>query len=103
MIIYSNGTFQITLNFTEPFVENRRHDPAEQKGAAAESQRVFSVYLNGRMIPGDMDLTWQYCVQTAVEEKFITEVKDGEGISLRFVPVKGQAVISGLAVLRLNP
>ena len=48
----------------------------------------FSVYLNGLMTFGNLDLTGKNGVQTAVGEKYITEVKDGEDFSLRVCPCK---------------
>jgi beta-galactosidase len=96
-----DACYRVVLYFAEPFSEKRRCSPAEKTGADSDGQRIFRVAVNGAMLIPSLDIASTYGEQRAVEKMFIVEAKGGAGISIQFIPVKGQPVLNGIIVEKL--
>jgi len=96
-----DGIYSVELYFTEPFDKERRLKPLEKTGADANGDRVFDVAVNNISILKNFNIAEQYGVQQAVNEKFITKAEKEQGISIRFTPIKGEAIVSGIKICKL--
>ena len=79
-----NGRYSVALTFVEP--------------RASAGERQFDVIANGiRALAGFDIAATAGGPHTAVTRRFSVDVRDG-GLTLRFVPVKGQAIVSAIAI-----
>lgn len=84
-----DGTYELELDFIEP--ENTTPD-----------SRVFSITFNGESLLNNLDLMKDYGYAVAVKKRFVVTVAGGNGILIGFEPAKGQTVLSGIKVKRIN-
>jgi beta-galactosidase len=81
-----DGTYQVTLSFIEP--------------AAAAGERQFDVIANGDKKLRALDVAASAgAPMTLVKRDFTVKVKGGS-LSLHFAPIKGQAIVSAVEVVR---
>jgi len=95
-----DGDYQVELYFTEPFSKERRLKPEEQCGTDSDGERVFDVLLNNVGVLKNLNLAQQFGEQQAVKEAFNTTAV-GSGISIHFIPVKGEPVLCGIVIRKL--
>lgn len=96
------GKYELSLCFTEPFNRNERKD-ADRTGTSADGERIFDVSINGEKIIHALNLSEEYGDQAAVIKTFVLPVsKKDDGINIKFTPIKGKTVLSGIKVTRLN-
>jgi len=96
-----DGNYSVELYFTEPFQKERRLKPLEMTGADSNGDRVFDVVINNITVLKNFNIAGQFGVQQAVNEKFRTKAEKGQGISIRFNPIKGEAILSGIIVRKI--
>jgi beta-galactosidase len=79
-----NGRYKITLQFEEP--------------AAAAGERVFDVLVNGKAVLKRFDILAAAGGKLrAVDKSFQAKAQDG-ALLIEFKPVKGQALVTALAI-----
>ncbi|MBF4473031.1 glycoside hydrolase family 2 TIM barrel-domain containing protein [Flavobacterium sp. HJJ] len=83
-----DGRYEIDLQFCE----------LEQYEAG---KRIFDININGKEIAKSFDLFEHSSMLTALIKTYSVEVKDGKGVRIDFIPVVGQAIISGIKLTRL--
>ncbi len=83
-----DGQYEVTLAFAEP--------DRLQKG-----DRVFDVIINDQPVLSAVDLTAQYGFARAATFKSVVTAA-GKGITIRFNPLKGAAILNGLRINKLN-
>lgn len=96
-----DGCYRVILCFAEPFTNARRFLPAEKTGADSQGNRVFHVWVNDTIIIPSLDIAFMYGECRAVEKMFNVDAKEGSGILIQFIPVKGQPVLNGVIVEKL--
>ncbi len=70
--------------------------------AEAAGERVFDVVINGVPVLERVDIPRQVGVQRAMVKKCLVDAYDGEGITIMFSPVKGQAILNAIKLLKVN-
>ena len=82
-----DGTYDVVVRLTEI-----RHQAA--------GERVFDVRVNDQALFTRLDLAAQYGRYVAVERTMRADARDGSGIEIRFVPLAGQPIVSGILIRR---
>jgi beta-galactosidase len=80
-----DGDYRITLSFAEP-------------SRLKKGDRVFSVTANDQAVIRELDLADEYGFATATTKTFIVKAINGEGVQLRFIPQKGNAILNGIQI-----
>jgi len=70
---------------------------AETKNDSA-GKRVFSVRINGENVIENLDLPASVGIRRAFSRTFIVAAKNG--ITIEFIPVVGEPVVSGIRISR---
>jgi beta-galactosidase len=97
------GTYEVTLSFATPVSrEDAIVNNVSGNAGRTFSQRSFNVSINGVAVLQDLDLTAVYGSLTAVERTFKITSVNGEGIVVKFIPVRGKTIISALKVRKMN-
>lgn len=81
------GKYYIYLYFSELSTDDKE-------------ERVFSVDINGSTVLTDFDIRKEYGAHTAVIEKCTSNVKDNEGLRVRFTPSKGHSVLNAIRIYK---
>jgi len=85
------GKYRITLLLSEPFSKQQRKN----------TERVFDIYLNGRLWQHQMNIEKEVGVQSAVVLDKIIEVKTDEGIKIEFKTVSDKTLLNGVSLQKL--
>lgn len=83
----ADGNYELELDFIAP-------DKTEE--------RIFNITFNGETLLANLNLMKDYGYATAVKKRFIVSVANGKGILVGFEALKGQAVLSGIKVKKIN-
>lgn len=99
----ADGLYELTLCFVEPDSDHPQEpliytfsDPKEPKSKTAA--RVFSVEINGTQMLDDLNLAREFGPLEAVTCRFRVYAKDQNGIDVKFLPVQGDPVLSGIRI-----
>jgi len=82
-----DGFYELVMGFQEPVYDGAGH-------------RVFRVEINGMPVLSELDLAAGAGRWTAVEIRTVLDVEGGEGIHIRFLPVRGAPILSALRLLK---
>ena len=102
-----DGKYKINLYFVEPkFKGNNRvlydlNATKDDPGIVSE-KRVFDIYLNGELVIDDFNLANEYPEKYGVQQTFTIEITDKKGLIVQLKPLKGEPVISGLLIEKLD-
>jgi len=80
-----NGKYRLTLAFAEP---NRLN----------KGDRIFDVSINDEIVLKDMDLAAMNGFAQAALKTFIVDLKNGNGLQLKFDAKKGNAILNGIKI-----
>ena len=69
---------------------------------ADDTERIFSVAVNGMTVLKDFNIAEEYGFNTAVIQKYTVSVSDGKGLSVDFLPTKGLAVLNAIRIIRVG-
>lgn len=69
---------------------------------ADDTERIFSVAVNGTTVLKDFNIAEEYGFNTAVIQKYTVSVSDGKGLSVDFLPTKGLAVLNAIRIIRVG-
>jgi len=83
------GSYSITMFFAEP----EYHEAGK---------RVFDVSINQTKMLSNVDLYKEAGYCTGYSKKFIINVKENEGVTIKFEALKGKAIINGLQIEKTN-
>lgn len=83
------GTYAVTMFFAEP--EYHEAD-----------KRVFDVSINQTKLLSNLDLYKEAGYCTSYSKKFIINVKENEGLKIKFDAQKGKAILNGLQIEKTN-
>lgn len=67
-----------------------------------ETERVFSVSVNGLTVLRNFNIAEEYGYNAAVIQRIPIDVEGGKGLSVDFVPVKGLPVLNAINILRIQ-
>ena len=69
---------------------------------ADDTERIFSVAVNGTTVLKDFNIAEEYGFNTAVIQKYTVSVSDGKGLSVDFLPTKGLSVLNAIRIIRVG-
>jgi beta-galactosidase len=97
------GNYELTLHFAE--IENAAgkilpYNLAPSANAVPVPDRCFNVFIDGKIVLENLDITKQYGLATAVAQKIL--VTADRGINISFSSVKGKPVLNALQLRKLN-
>ena len=81
-----DGSYAVTLMFAEP--------------SAKPGERVFDVSVNGKVVVSRLDLSAKYGIARAATYTTSVTASGGAGITVNFTPIKGQAILNAIRVIR---
>ncbi len=84
-----DGTYELEMGFIEP-------ERVEDDG------RIFDVLVNGNRVIAGLNLMRDHGFAVAVNKKFIVNATGGKGIQVAFSAQRGQAVLSGIRIKKVN-
>lgn len=99
-----DGEYELVLHFAELLSDEKKEalaynlDNSASKEKAEE--RVFNVLINGKCVLENFNISEKYNALTAAAEKFKVLAEGGRGIEIRFEPLKGEAVLNAVQLLR---
>ncbi len=67
-----------------------------------ESERVFSVSINGTTVLSDFNIAEEYGHNTAVIQRFPVEVEDGMGLDIGFIKSEGLPVLNAIRIIKVQ-
>jgi beta-galactosidase len=100
-----DGQYEIALHFAELITPGTDkplvYDLNNQVRQGAVSNRSFDILINNSLVIKDLGTDNYLIPQRAYSTKIITDVKDGQGITVSFNATKGQAILNGIQVRKL--
>lgn len=102
-----DGTYSLILHFSElrsdieheALVYNLDDDGGKQRLAA---DRIFSVMLNDEEFLSQLSKSGQLVPEKALSFKTTIVVEEGEGVSVKFLPVRGEPFLNGIQLSRIR-
>lgn len=85
------GKYRVTLLLSEPFT------PQQRKNA----ERVFDIYLNGKLWQQQMNIEKEFGIQSAVVLIKIVEIKTDEWVNIEFRNSTGKTILNGVSIRKL--
>ena len=64
-----------------------------------ETEREFSVLINGTTVLENLNIAEEYGYHTAVVQRFPVDVEGGTGLTVDFVPTKGIAILNAIRII----
>jgi beta-galactosidase len=83
------GKYELELDFMEP-------------EKLTKTERIFNVRCNGEMLLANLNLAIDYGCAVAVKKRFIVNVDDDQGLTVDFEALKGQSILNGVKLKKLN-
>jgi beta-galactosidase len=102
------GKYEVTLHFAELMGNGIQSvlpynlDSLVAEGKEIPPQRIFDVYLNGKLVIKELNLAAKYGIARSAQRKFECMVTDDKGIKLVFKSIAGKPVLNALQVKKLN-
>lgn len=99
------GGYELTLHFAElqgAAAAPLAYNLSSGNTSGEKAQRVFNVTVNGRPLLQQFNIAAEYGVAAASSVSTVIYVKEGEGISIQFTPVKGVPVLNALQLRKKN-
>ena len=69
--------------------------------SATATERVFDVSLNGVKVLPSFDIAAEVGGEVGITKKFTVDVANGEGITIGFTPIKGEATLCAVRIYRV--
>ncbi|MFT3737668.1 MAG: glycoside hydrolase family 2 TIM barrel-domain containing protein [Breznakibacter sp.] len=100
-----DGKYAVYLYWAELVPTSKPTELAYNLGNNAvydqSSERSFHVNINGNYRLRDFDITREAGVATAIIKRFDVQVRNGQGIDVRFEAVKGEPVLNAIRVVKV--
>ena len=101
-----NGNYKVNLYFVEPNLKSKEQIIFNLKydveGTDEEEQRIFDVYLNDTLLEKQFNMAEAYPEKYGIIKTGILSIKNDEGLTISLKPVKGEPVLSGILIEKLN-
>lgn len=94
------GNYSVYLHFAELAgkVKASVYNLGNEAVSAEGQERVFDVLINGIKVLSDFDIAAQVGVYAPIVERFDVDVLGSEGITIQFVPKKGEPVLNAVSI-----
>ncbi|MNY15003.1 hypothetical protein D3C86_1481950 [compost metagenome] len=101
-----DGRYDLTLHFAELISDVKREALVynlDNKEVAGQKriERSFDVLVNNVKMIGQLGSDNYLVPETAYNTRLFVNVKDGKGIRLQFVPLKGDAILNGIQLRKI--
>lgn len=80
------GRYEVELDFAEP-------------EKILDGDRIFNISINGEKVENELDLMAENGLAVASKKKYIIDTRNS--IDIKFIPLKGKAVLNGLKITKL--
>ena len=101
-----DGRYYVYLYFadlTGPFRgKPMLYDIGNEALSYGETERVFSVSINGTPVLSDFNIAEEYGFNTAVVQRFPVEIEDRKGLSVEFIQSQGLPVLNAIRIMRVQ-
>ncbi len=99
-----DGRYLVYLYFadlTEPFRgKPMLYGLGNEVVSSGETNRIFSVSINGTTVLSDFNIAQEYGYNTAVVQRFPVEVEGGSGLDIGFIRSEGLPVLNAIRIIR---
>lgn len=101
-----DGKYYVYLYFADLTGPSRGkpmlYDIGNEALSFGETERVFSVSINGVTILRDFNIAGEYGYDTAVVQRFPAESEGGKGLSIDFIQSQGLPVLNAIRIMRVQ-
>lgn len=102
-----NGLYEITLHFAELVAIDEKETLAYnlddgETVAAEDTERVFDVWVNDKLVLKDLNLAEETGRERAVAYRLVTELHDDEGLLVSLKPKKGEPVLNAIEIKKMH-
>ncbi|MPQ47444.1 hypothetical protein GCQ56_10555 [Marinifilum sp. N1E240] len=102
-----DGRFEVSLLFMEPNTRLKRQPLVYEliKGTSNKNtneKRVFNLLVNGQIVLKDFNILENAGARSAIEKKIVVHVKDNKGITVKFAPIEGTTILSGISLRKIR-
>lgn len=98
------GKYELTLHFAELLggqVQELPYNLSNPDRIEPNGKRIFTVYVNGKLLLDNFDIVDQYGSATAVSKTVSVTVTGAEGIEIDFKAIEGEPVLNALQVKKM--
>ena len=99
-----DGSYSVYLYFAELDSNQDRSELVYNldNNAVSEglTERIFNVWINGKLQLPRCNIARQYGVGRAVIRKIEVNVLDGKGLSIDFEPIEGSSILNAISIIR---
>ncbi|WP_316811844.1 glycoside hydrolase family 2 TIM barrel-domain containing protein [Pedobacter heparinus] len=101
-----DGRYDLTLHFAELISDTKREALVynldnKEVTAQKRAERTFDVLVNNVKMIDQLGSNNYLIPETAYSTRLFVDVKDGKGIRLQFVPLKGDAILNGIQLRKI--
>ena len=100
-----NGRYELTLHFAElqgAVVKSLPYNLADAVVTDQKVHRVFDVFVNGKMVVKQLDITKEVGVARVLTKKIIVSTTNDSGLTIDFRAIEGEPVLNALQLKRMN-
>jgi beta-galactosidase len=102
-----DGKYKVTLYFVEPQLKNKTKVLFNLKEANDDSEadvmhRIFDIKLNAKTINSQFNMAKMYDDKYGITQTSEVNITKNEGLTIQLNPVKGETVLSGILIEKLN-
>lgn len=96
-----DGNYELELSFADPTkTDVILYDiGAVQTNSAGNN--AFTISINGKSLIENVDLKKEYGTLFAITKRYTISVTNGEGLSVRFIPVRGKTLLNAIKIRTL--
>ncbi|MFK8266599.1 glycoside hydrolase family 2 TIM barrel-domain containing protein [Capnocytophaga cynodegmi] len=92
------GVYEVEVLMVEYVPKSRRFADEDKEVTRQPNKRIFSIFANESLIEENLDLGANYGLNVPYRLVFKTKVTKDNGLSIKFQPIKGEPVVSGIRV-----
>jgi beta-galactosidase len=101
-----DGRYDLTLHFAELISDAKKETLVynlDNKDVAAQKKvrRTFDVLVNNIKMIDNLSSDNYLIPETAYHTRLFVDVKEGKGITLQFIPLKGDAILNGIQLRKI--
>lgn len=97
-----DGIYEIELLMVDYVRRYRRFADVDKEIRYEPGKRVFGISVNDKFVTKELDLGGTYGLNVPNRLRFTHRASNGEGISIKFHPVKGEPVLSGVRIRKVR-
>lgn len=92
------GTYEVEILMVEYVPKSRRFADEDKEITYQPDKRIFNIIANESLIEERLDLGAIYGLNVPYRLTFKVKVLDNKGLSVKFQPIKGEPIVSGIRI-----